>query len=87
MKRPYILGLLASILVVVAFIASRTLSRASAEPELDAVQWPFDHDELGQLMDQVIDSQDRIIDEAPDPGSRSRARAFRDYYQRRRAAV
>ncbi len=87
MKRPYIVAVVAAILVVVAFVVSRTLRRGSEAQEPDAVQWPFDTEELGLLMDRVIESQDQIIDEAPDPTSRSRASAFRDYYERRRAAV
>ena len=87
MKRQFIIAIVAAVLVVVGFVASRTLRSGVEAQEPDAVQWPFDRDELGQLMDGVIDSQDQIIAEAPDPASRSRARAFRDYYERRRAAV
>ena len=87
MRRQFIIAIVAAVLVVVGFVVSRTLRSGGDALEPDAVQWPFDRDELGQLMDGVIDSQDQIIAEAPDPASGSRARAFRDYYERRRAAV
>ncbi|MDQ4045284.1 MAG: hypothetical protein M3173_07540 [Chloroflexota bacterium] len=87
MSRQVIVGLITAILIVVAVVASKMIRRSPADQEPEPVQWPFEHDELAQLMDRVVESQDQIIQEAPDPESRARARAFRDYYERRRAAV
>lgn len=49
--------------------ASEVLSacRRMEEQEPRAVQWPFDHDELGQLMDRVIDPRIGSLMRRPTP--------------------
>jgi hypothetical protein len=53
----------------------------------DAVQWPFDGGELRSLMSRVVAEQAERISSIQDADGRNRARAFLDYYERRRQSV
>lgn len=62
--------------------------RNSGRPgEHDAVQWPFDADELRSLMSRVVEEQRERINTIEDAVGRSRAQSFLEYYERRRQAA
>ncbi|HEX5166507.1 MAG TPA: hypothetical protein VFV93_13980 [Thermomicrobiales bacterium] len=65
------------------------LQRANRSPagEPDAVQWPFDTEELRSLMGGVVAEQRDRINAIEDEAGRDRARSFLAYYERRRQAV
>ena len=57
------------------------------QDEGDAVQWPFDKDELRTLMSSVVAGQHERINSIEDAAGRERATAFLEYYERRRQAA
>jgi hypothetical protein len=83
------------VLIVVLVIAGLAGSgwaflqrRGGGKPgEHDAVQWPFDPTELRTLMDDVVNEQRARIASIGDASGRDRAKAFLDYYERRRQAA
>lgn len=62
--------------------------RGSGRPgEQDAVQWPFEKDELRSFMSRVVTEQRECINSIEDGAGRARAQSFLDYYERRRQAA
>jgi hypothetical protein len=79
------LAAISGMIVCVRMFAQRR--RGSVLSERDAVQWPFDPAELRSLMSNVVAEQRERIASIDDLAGRDRARAFLDYYERRRQAA
>ena len=93
MKRSYVIGLtVAGGAAGAAILGRRRIagvlgrgSEAPAEPE--AVQWPFEQNELRTLMGHIVDDQREIVAGLEDAEARARAQRFLEYYEGRRAAA
>ncbi|MDQ3547840.1 MAG: hypothetical protein M3439_03385 [Chloroflexota bacterium] len=79
---------LVAIAGLVAAVWAFVQRRGSGRPgEHDAVQWPFEKDELRSLMNRVVIEQRERINAIEDASGRARAHSFLDYYERRRQAT
>jgi hypothetical protein len=93
MKRKYLIGLGLIAGAVGALALSRqqigtAVARVTGQTEAPpAKQWPFERQELRTLMDRVVADQETIVANAESPAARTRAEAFRRYYEGRRSVV
>lgn len=87
--RRSMLGIVGTLALLVAVIAL-VVTRSGRQHDMGdtPVQIPFDHEELRDLMDRVVDNQREIVAQLDnDAAARQRALGFLRYYERRRAAV
>jgi hypothetical protein len=87
MIRRMVVGMLALAALAAGGLALFRRRGRGQAGEHDAVQWPFETDELRSLMSRVVAEQRDRINTIEDAAGRGRAQAFLEYYERRRQAA